>query len=118
MALDLDTLFAYLRLPQDNATDIIAAGLITDLVNGVVEEVTGVLDPEPARVQAIRLEVAARAIRNPEGLTSETIDDYTWRAQPARAGVYLTLDERQELIALKSGNPDPAPWAGSMAYRR
>lgn len=117
MALETDILLAYLRLPAERV-DIIAAELIVDLVNGVVEEVTGTLDPEPARVQAIRLEAASRAIRNPEGLTSETIDSYTWRAEPARAGVYLTNQEREELVSLTTGNPNPGPWAGSLAYRR
>lgn len=113
--LDVDTLSVYL---QDPDPDFALLYLIVELANGLVAEHSGSLDPEPARVQAIRLEVAARAVRNPEGLTSETVDSYTWRAEPARAGVYLTGVERGELVALTKGEPNPGPWAGSLAYRR
>lgn len=116
MALDLDTFLIYLRQPVEG-DDLAAVDQIVSLANGLVEEVTGVLDPEPSRVQTIRLEVAARAVRNPEGFSSETIDTYTWRAEARRAGVYLTEAERNELVSL-SGNPNPGPWAGSLAYPR
>lgn len=115
--LDVETLLTYLRQPRESV-DIFAATLIVEITNGLVAEVTGVLDPEPARVQAIRLEMAARAMRNPEGHTSETIDAYTWRAEPSRSGVYLSDEERLELVSLVTGNPNPGPWAGSLAYRR
>lgn len=113
--LDVDTLRVYL---QDPDPDFEHLYLIVELANGLVTEHSGSLDPEPARVQAIRLEVAARAVRNPEGLTSETVDSYTWRAEPGRAGVYLTDAERGELVAITKGDPNPGPWAGSLGYRR
>ncbi len=113
--LDVETLSIYLR---DINVDEVVLHLIVEIANGLVQEVTGPLDPEPPRVKAIRLEAAARAVRNPEGLTSETIDTYTWRAEPSRSGVYLTADEREELLALIRGEPNPVPWAGSLGYRR
>lgn len=68
--------------------------------------VTELLYPEtvpaliPARVKAITLEVAARSVRNPNGYSSETVDDYTYRrdADTRQAGVYLTAAERAELL--------------------
>jgi hypothetical protein len=72
---------------------------------------------EPPRVQAVRLEVAARAWRNPAGNTSETTGPFTWRNDRiVRAGVYLTDEERADLLASTRGSP--GPWAGSMPYRR
>lgn len=90
-------LASYLRDPL-LATES-SLDLIVELANGMVEEVTGPLDPVPTRVRAIALEVAARAWRNPEGYSSETVDDYTYRRDAAtrQAGVYLTADERAEL---------------------
>jgi hypothetical protein len=90
-------LASYLR---ETALDTAAATLYVDLANGIVSEVLpDVVLPAPARVRAITLEVAARAYRNPNGYSSETIDDYTYRrdAETRQAGVYLTTSEREEL---------------------
>lgn len=97
-------LAAYLRQPVTEL-DAAASSLYVELANGIVTEVTGELDPVPVRVRAIALEVAARAYRNPEGVTSETIDDYTWRRgeSTSGAGVYLTPDEYATLARLSGG---------------
>lgn len=90
-------LASYLRLPA--VPDGMA--LIVELANGVVESVwTAGTTPAPARVRAITFEVAARAWRNPEGYSSETVDDYTYRRDAATrsGGVYLTDAERAELL--------------------
>lgn len=92
-----EELAAYL---QDSTITDDVAGLVVDLANEIVTDVVGAQDdPYPARVRAITFEVAARAFRNPEGYSSETIDDYTYRrdAETRRAGVYLTETERAEL---------------------
>lgn len=75
------------------------ADLLVELANEVVTERYGETSPVPARVRAITLEVAARAWRNPDGYSSETIDDYTYRrdAETRRAGIYLTAGELAEL---------------------
>ncbi len=90
-------LTSYLRQPVE--TDVT---VFVDLANGIVSEVTGVLATTPVRLMAITLEVAARAFRNPNGYSSETIDDYTYRrdADTRQAGVYLTAAERSELLGL------------------
>ena len=76
-----------------------------DLANDLVLELpyaTPLAEPYSARVRAITLEVAARAVRNPNGASSETVDDYTYRlpSETRQAGVYLTDAERAELLAL------------------
>lgn len=79
--------------------------LVVDLANGLVLDVVGDLSPVPTRVRALTLEVAARALRNPEGYTSVTksIDDWdeTVRREGTNegAGVYLTDSERAVLLA-------------------
>ena len=51
----------------------------------------------PPMVVIVVCEAARRAFENPAGLQSETMGDYTWRAQmtaPATSGVFLTAAER------------------------
>lgn len=90
-------LASYLRTTLDSSADLIVA-----LANGLVGDVVGDFDPLPTRVTTITLEVAARAWRNPQGYSSETIDDYTYRrdADTRQAGVYLTDTEAAELRRL------------------
>ncbi|HXH57729.1 hypothetical protein [Iamia sp.] len=109
-------LVAYLREPvpdEEYALDLIVA-----VANGLVQEHTGPLDPEPFAVQAVRFEIAARAWRNPGGYTSETVDSYTWRRDDGRSGVYLTTAERDDLLAAVTPNLNPGPWSGSLPYSR
>jgi len=52
--------------------------------------------------KGIALEVVARATRNSDGYSSETVDDYTYRRDAATraAGIYLTAGERSDLLGL------------------
>lgn len=92
---------AYLRTEADETT----AQLLLDLVTGLISEVNGLDYSEigtvvSETVKSIALEAAARAYRNPEGLTSYTIDDYTARRDTSNAappGLYLTTDEISRL---------------------
>lgn len=91
-------LASYLR-----TSEVAEMGLVVELANGIVSEVwTLGATPAPARVRAITLEVAARSWRNPEGYSSETVDDYTYRrdADTRAAGIYLTDAERAALLGL------------------
>lgn len=84
------------------------------LANGVVAEAwANPSTPVPAWVRGIALEVVARSIRNPKGLSSWTksVDDGSRTERlpddAARAGIYLTDEERAQLQGsdqLASGN--------------
>lgn len=95
-----DELASYLRDPS--LTDDSSFVFIADLAETLVRDLTGDVTTLPIRVKAITLEVAARAWRNPNGYSSETVDDYTYRRDPntRQAGVYLTDDERGEILQL------------------
>lgn len=80
------------------------AAVYAELVNGVVTEAWKCpVDPVPAWVRAIALEVGARASRNPKGLQSWTrsVDDASrterYSDSGARAGIYLTPEEAARL---------------------
>ena len=92
-------LASYLRIDPTSAD----LDLLVELANGIVSEAApAMVTPYSTRARAITLEVAARAYRNPEGYTSETVDDYTYRrdAGTGSAGVYLTDSERAEIVGL------------------
>lgn len=73
------------------------------LTNGLIAELpySGTFTVS-TRAKTIALEVAGRAVRNPDGYQTDRIDDSsgTRPAATAAAGVYLTPDEREELLAL------------------
>lgn len=75
--------------------------LIRELTLGAVYDTIpdAVADPSP-RARAIALEVAGRALRNPQGYAAERVDDYSYNRPSATqaAGVYLTDGERSELL--------------------
>lgn len=92
------SLSAYIGSPETEQIQQIA-----DLVNDLIfDEWLEPVEPVPARVRAIALNVAIRAAANPKGLTSWTRswDDITRteRVEGARRmGIYLTDDELAEL---------------------
>ncbi|WP_300680754.1 hypothetical protein [Nocardioides sp.] len=102
---DTDTLASYL---QCNTPLPARAVTIAKLANGLVYAVWSDRSVSvPSEIEAIGLEVAARAILNPKGLTSVTraVDDgsQTERFSDAtRAGVYLTDEERRVLLGVKA----------------
>lgn len=114
MFIDVDDLAAYLR-DAGAPGDVLFQ--LADLANGVVSDTTGALDPVPTRVKAITLEVAARAYRNPQGFSSESVDDYTYRRDSAtrQAGVYLTAAESSELLTL-AGKRRQTAYSISMSH--
>lgn len=93
-------LASYLR--DDSATA--SADLLVGLANDLVTEIVGadIATAAPVVVRTTTLEVAARAWRNPNGYSSERIDDYGYSrpAETRRAGIYLTADEKAELQGL------------------
>ncbi len=96
-------LAAYLRTTITDGQ----ADLFIELANGIVTDVVGNLDPVPAQVRALTLEVAARAWRNPDGYSSISteIDDFTKTVRRegdalTAPGVYLTDAETDLLLGL------------------
>lgn len=103
----LEELASYLPETAENEA---RAQLLMDLTLGLVYSVV----PEGIAVnslvaKAIGLEVAARAFRNADGYSSETVDDYTYRRDAATrsAGVYLTSEERSTLLGLDTETARP-----------
>lgn len=75
----------------------LAEGLILPLIGGAASPLI-----TDIRIKATGIEVVARALRNPEGYIAESLDDWSGRLPEtaARAGVFLTRDERSDLISL------------------
>lgn len=65
-----------------------------------VEARLGNEDALPAALVPLVLRVARREFANPLGLASETVGDYTWRADGRGVGTSLTEDERAEVARL------------------
>lgn len=110
----LDELFSYLPDTEANPE---RALLLRDLTLGLIYSMVPAVTADGSMVaKAIGLEVAARAFRNADGYTSESVDDYTYRrgTKTASAGVYLTGDERSQLHALTT---TPRPRIRSVKLR-
>lgn len=114
MLIELDELAAYL---PDTRQDPERSQLLLDLTAALVysEVPQGIADGS-LLAKGVALEVAARAFRNAEGYSMESVDDYTYRRDTGtRApGVYLTGDERATLQKLL---PAPRPRARSQKLR-
>lgn len=101
----IEELAAYLPETAENEE---RALLLSDLAHALIYTiVTPVVANVSLVAKAVGLEVAARAYRNADGYSSETVDDYTYRRDAATrsAGVYVTADERSTLLGL---SPDTA----------
>lgn len=107
MLFTLDELASYLPETAENPD---RAQLLADLATGLIyETVPQAVADASSRATAIALEVTARAYRNADGYSSETVDDYTYRRDAATRspGVYLTPDERATLLRLDSATARP-----------
>jgi pyruvoyl-dependent arginine decarboxylase (PvlArgDC) len=79
------------------------AQFLIDLAEGLIyETIPAATAHNSTAALTIALEVAARAYRNAQGYASERIDDYSYQRPNATqaAGVYLTQQERYQLLAL------------------
>jgi hypothetical protein len=89
----------------DTASNPTRAQLLVDLTTAVIyaEVPQAIADPSLV-AKAVALEVAARAYRNSDGFSSESVDDYTYRRDSATraAGVYVTGEERVMLQRLQT----------------
>ena len=102
-------LASYLQLPEIPPGK---SDFLRQLVDDMVREDLGDIDPVPARVRGIAVESMARSYRNPKGATASTksIEDWTqterWEAA-GRAGAYLTDEERAIIRSYRVDAPRP-----------
>lgn len=123
---ELTELASALQSDLDTAT---ANLLLLDLAQGLITEVIGVQNPWPTIAKSIALNAAARAYRNPEGVRNEAVGavNVGYNDPLYRMGVYLTSEERAELVRWSGNNgstigqplgsfpvshawPDPVEW--------
>jgi hypothetical protein len=98
----LSELASYL---PDSAANPARAQLLVDLTTAVVyAELPQAVADVSLVAKAVALEVAARAYRNSDGFTMESVDDYTYRRDSSTraAGVYVTGEERVMLQRLQT----------------
>lgn len=79
------------RVQQD--VDTATAQLLLEIAEDLIVGETGLLDPWPARVKGVQLDVATRAYVNPAGVNHELFETYTRSGIPP-GGVYLTASEK------------------------
>jgi len=81
-----------------------AEAIVLSRIPTLPELVTGGV-PTVAKLVMVESNAVIRKIRNPEGYTSETIDDYTYRynEQVRRGDIFLTDEEWDLLIPSRSG---------------
>ncbi len=98
-----DDLTAYPSLSDKNLQPA-GTWLVLELANGLITDVVGATATVTTKMRSIALEVAARALRNPNGYSSERIDDYGYNlpAETRQAGVYLTPSEVSALQAMSA----------------
>ena len=86
------------------------AELLTALTEGLIYDLIPqtTADASP-RAKGIALEVVARAYRNAGGYATESIDDWSGRRDLSALppGVYLTADERAQLLDLTADTARP-----------
>lgn len=114
MLISLEELAAYL---PDAGVDEGRAQLLVDLAVALVySEVDQTVADVSLLAKGVALEVAARAYRNAEGYSMESVDDYTYRRDTSTRtpGIYLTIDERATLQKL---NPLPRERVRSRVLR-
>jgi hypothetical protein len=106
-------LSGYLHGELDGSASAVTVALFVGLTNALIHEVIGTA-PVTTTMRTVALEVAARGYRTSRGYTSVTASadgtSKTWRrdgvtADGKRAGVYLTPEEKADLLAEVS----PAP---------
>lgn len=102
-----DELAAY---PGTEGIPQATAELLQDLAEGLIYDlIPQVTADDSMKAKAIALEVVARAYRNPNGYAAENVDDYGYRrpAATSASGVYLTADEKSQLLSLTADTTRP-----------
>lgn len=75
-----------------------ASALVRDIAGKTwIDPVTDTLLPVPGSIRWSVLRAAERAIRNPEGFSSESAGDYSYQRTGVQPGVYLTESEEKSI---------------------
>jgi hypothetical protein len=71
----------------------------------------------PEAVVVVVLQIAKRTYINPDGLSSESVEGYSWQTDQQTMGIYLSEDElrtvRAATAAWRSTQDGPARWGGT-----
>jgi hypothetical protein len=75
-----------------------ASALVRDVAGKTwIDPDTGLLEPVPGSIRWVVLRAAERAIRNPQGFSSESAGDYSYQRTGVEPGVYLTEGEEKAI---------------------
>lgn len=75
-----------------------ASALVRDVAGKTwIDPGTGLLEPVPGSIRWVVLRAAERAIRNPQGFSSESAGDYSYQRTGVEPGVYLTEGEEKAI---------------------
>lgn len=97
----IDSLWRGPRTEHLDGPDLVPGGHWGGPSNTVLVEYVHGFDPVPDSVRGINLAAAARALANPDGVTSESVDGYS-QTFAREKGVVLTGDELEALRWLRS----------------
>lgn len=70
----------------------------------------------PEAIVVVVLQIAKRTYINPDGLSSESVEGYSWQTDQQTMGIYLSDDELRTVQAATRAwrsTQDPARWSGT-----
>jgi hypothetical protein len=86
------------ELERANALLDDASALVRDVAGRTwIDPDTGQLDAVPGSIRWVVLRAAERAMRNPQGFSSESAGDYSYQRTGVEPGVYLTEGEERAI---------------------
>lgn len=86
------------ELPRISALLDDASALVRDVAGKTwIDPETDELLPVPGSIRWVVLRAAERAVRNPEGFSSESAGDYSYQRTGVQPGVYLTEAEEKAI---------------------
>jgi Gp19/Gp15/Gp42-like protein len=75
-----------------------ASALVRDVAGKTwINPDTGALQPVPGTIRWVVLRATERAVRNPDGFSSESAGDYSYQRVGVEPGVYLTEGEERAI---------------------
>jgi len=68
-----------------------------DMAQDIMKSTYGEDDEIPGAIIAVVVAAVGRVYSNPQGLTGETIGNYSWQGRASGVGIHFTLQEKQTL---------------------